>query len=199
MSTFIVVVHPIRSRHEYPSLTLEEIYATILYYYHNQGRRKPSIWQTGLSTVSECWLSKKRIRRRACADFMQLDAQKDSRRSPRQVQISQMSNLVFLLDENIGHSLRDALSQHWPEMVVWAVGDPGVPRTQARLIPTSCSWCEAQQFCAGHLQPRLDANPSERSSCCRPSHSRHLCVARPNVHRSNHRSVGRNLAHCRIS
>jgi hypothetical protein len=56
-----------------------------------------------------------------------------------------MSDLRFLLDENIGHDLFNALTRHWPEMDVWAVGDPGAPRRKAP-DPEILIWCEAKQF-----------------------------------------------------
>ncbi len=56
-----------------------------------------------------------------------------------------MSNLKFLLDENIGQSVRDALGLHWPEMVVWAIGEPGAPLRRTP-DPEILLWCEAHQF-----------------------------------------------------
>ena len=56
-----------------------------------------------------------------------------------------MSNLTFLLDENISRSLRDGLSRHWPDMVVWMVGEPGVPPRGAP-DPAILQWCEAHRF-----------------------------------------------------
>jgi hypothetical protein len=56
-----------------------------------------------------------------------------------------MSNLTFLLDENISRSLRDGLSQHWPDMVVWMVGEPGVP-PRGTPDPAILQWCEAHRF-----------------------------------------------------
>jgi hypothetical protein len=56
-----------------------------------------------------------------------------------------MSNLIFLLDENISRSLRDGLSRRWPEMIVWMVGDPGLlPR--GTPDPVILQWCEAHHF-----------------------------------------------------
>ncbi len=56
-----------------------------------------------------------------------------------------MSNLIFLLDENISRSLRDGLSRRWPDMIVWMVGDPGLPPGGAP-DPTILQWCEAHHF-----------------------------------------------------
>ncbi len=56
-----------------------------------------------------------------------------------------MSSLTFLLDENISHSLRDGLSRHWPEMVVWMVGDPGLP-PRGTPDPAILQWCEMHRF-----------------------------------------------------
>ena len=56
-----------------------------------------------------------------------------------------MNSFKFLLDENTGRSLRDALSQQWPDMVVWAVGEPGVP-SRGTPDPDILRWCDTQQF-----------------------------------------------------
>ena len=56
-----------------------------------------------------------------------------------------MNNFRFLLDENIGYDLRNALTRRWPEMEVWGVGDPGAPRRQTP-DPEILLWCETQQF-----------------------------------------------------
>ena len=56
-----------------------------------------------------------------------------------------MSDLKFLLDENIGRSLRDALGRHWPEMMVWAIGEPGIP-PRGTPDPEILRWCEAYHF-----------------------------------------------------
>ncbi len=56
-----------------------------------------------------------------------------------------MSNLTFLLDENISRSLRDGLSRRWPDMIVWMVGDPGLP-PRGTPDPVISKWCEAHRF-----------------------------------------------------
>lgn len=38
-----------------------------------------------------------------------------------------MSKINYLLDEHVEHSLRIALHQLVPEMIVWAIGDPDAP------------------------------------------------------------------------
>ncbi|NJN93203.1 MAG: DUF5615 family PIN-like protein [Anaerolineales bacterium] len=53
-----------------------------------------------------------------------------------------MSAIKYLLDENVDPSLRHALHQHWPNMVVWAVGDPGAP-LRSTPDPDILVWCEA--------------------------------------------------------
>jgi len=38
-----------------------------------------------------------------------------------------MSDFQYLLDENVDDSLRKGLRQHWPDIVVWRIGDPMAP------------------------------------------------------------------------
>jgi hypothetical protein len=53
-----------------------------------------------------------------------------------------MSDIVYLLDENVDPSLRTALHQRWPDMLVWRVGDPGAPE-HGTPDPEILLWCEA--------------------------------------------------------
>jgi hypothetical protein len=56
-----------------------------------------------------------------------------------------MNTIKYLLDENVDHSLRSALHQNWPEMTVWIIGDPGVPK-RGTSDPDILIWCEANNF-----------------------------------------------------
>lgn len=56
-----------------------------------------------------------------------------------------MSVISYLLDEHVDHSIRDGLHRRWPELVVYAVGDPGAPR-RGTLDPEVLMWCEATDF-----------------------------------------------------
>lgn len=38
-----------------------------------------------------------------------------------------MTAIQYLLDEHVDHALRDGLSRRWPDVVVWAIGDPAAP------------------------------------------------------------------------
>jgi hypothetical protein len=40
-----------------------------------------------------------------------------------------MSEIRYLLDENVDPAFRAALLQQDPTMIVWKIGDPGVPST----------------------------------------------------------------------
>jgi hypothetical protein len=51
----------------------------------------------------------------------------------------------YLLDENVAVELKLALRTHWPEITVWAVGDPGAP-SRGTLDPDILDWCEANGF-----------------------------------------------------
>lgn len=55
-----------------------------------------------------------------------------------------MSLIKYLLDENVDPSLRSGLHRQYPEMVVWRVGDPGVP-PHGTLDPEILRWCEVHQ------------------------------------------------------
>jgi hypothetical protein len=53
--------------------------------------------------------------------------------------------IKYLLDENVGDTLRKALHSQWPEIVVWRVGQPTAPR-RGTLDPDILLWCEAEGF-----------------------------------------------------
>lgn len=56
-----------------------------------------------------------------------------------------MSEIKYLLDENVNTKLRKALHRQWPEIVVWIVGDPGAPQ-KGTSDPDILLWCEAYGF-----------------------------------------------------
>ena len=51
----------------------------------------------------------------------------------------------FLLDENVGESLRKGLHEHYPDIVVWRIDDPTAPSI-GTLDPDILLWCEANGF-----------------------------------------------------
>jgi len=54
-------------------------------------------------------------------------------------------NLSFLLDEHIPHALQGCLARQAPDLVVWAVGQPGVPPLSASDLQI-LEWCEENGF-----------------------------------------------------
>lgn len=56
-----------------------------------------------------------------------------------------MSPIKYLLDENVDRAIRAGLHRHWPEMVVWIIGDPGAP-PRGTPDPDILLWCEANNF-----------------------------------------------------
>ncbi|NCO41784.1 MAG: hypothetical protein COZ06_04190 [Armatimonadetes bacterium CG_4_10_14_3_um_filter_66_18] len=54
-----------------------------------------------------------------------------------------MDTLRYLVDENIGPMLKDALLRQAPELTVWCVGDPGAPPL-GTADPQILVWCEAK-------------------------------------------------------
>ncbi len=56
-----------------------------------------------------------------------------------------MSNIKYLLDENVDPDLRAALKAKWPEMTVWHIGDPSTPHDQTP-DPVILGWCEEHAF-----------------------------------------------------
>jgi hypothetical protein len=51
----------------------------------------------------------------------------------------------YLLDEHVPPSLKMAVHQHRPEIIVWCIGDPGTP-PRGTLDPDILLWCEANGF-----------------------------------------------------
>ncbi len=71
----------------------------------------------------------------------------------------------YLLDENVGESLRKGLHAEYPDIVVWRIGDPAAPPI-GTLDPDILLWCEANGFTLvtnnrgsmpGHLRDHLEA------------------------------------------
>jgi len=56
-----------------------------------------------------------------------------------------MTEIKYLLDENVNPRLRKVLEQTQPETTVWAIGDPGAPG-RGTLDPEILVWCEANAF-----------------------------------------------------
>lgn len=56
-----------------------------------------------------------------------------------------MSEIRFLLDENVVPAFRTALLQQAPTMLVWKVGEPGVP-PKGTKDPDILDWCEENRF-----------------------------------------------------
>ena len=56
-----------------------------------------------------------------------------------------MSEIRYLLDENVNPAFRTALLQYDSTMIVWKIGDPGVPPTGTK-DPEILDWCEDNQF-----------------------------------------------------
>lgn len=51
----------------------------------------------------------------------------------------------YLLDENVGESLRKGLHTRYPDIVVWRMGEPTIPPI-GTLDPDILLWCEANGF-----------------------------------------------------
>ena len=56
-----------------------------------------------------------------------------------------MNEIRYLIDENVDPAFRTALLQEAPAMIVWRVGDPGVPDTGTK-DPEILDWCEENCF-----------------------------------------------------
>ncbi len=71
--------------------------------------------------------------------------------------------MQFLMDENVPPAYREQLLRRLPDVMIWAVGQPGVPAKGA-LDPDVLAWCEARdcllvtnnrRSMPGHLAERL--------------------------------------------
>ena len=56
-----------------------------------------------------------------------------------------MSEVRYLLDENLGFRLRKSLRHAAPQLTVWCVGDAGAPGLGTK-DPEILVWCETYQF-----------------------------------------------------
>ena len=56
-----------------------------------------------------------------------------------------MSDIQYLLDENVDPVFRTALLKQEPSMIVWKIGDPGVP-PKGTQDPDILDWCEDNTF-----------------------------------------------------
>lgn len=56
-----------------------------------------------------------------------------------------MSVLHYLMDENLDDSIRQGLHLHYPDIVVWGIGDPDAP-SFGTLDPDILIWCEEHGF-----------------------------------------------------
>jgi hypothetical protein len=56
-----------------------------------------------------------------------------------------MTEIQFLLDENVAPVFRAELLRKQPTLVVWRVGDPGVPPV-GTSDPEILRWCETNSF-----------------------------------------------------
>lgn len=56
-----------------------------------------------------------------------------------------MSTINYLFDEHVGHRLQRALRRRAAEVIVWHIGDPGVP-SESTADPDILIWCEANGF-----------------------------------------------------
>ncbi len=56
-----------------------------------------------------------------------------------------MSDIRYLLDENVDPLFRTELLKREPTLIAWKVGDPGAPPRSA-LDPDILRWCEENSF-----------------------------------------------------
>lgn len=54
-------------------------------------------------------------------------------------------SIRYLLDENLSPSYREQLLRRQPDLMVWMIGDPGVP-PKGTLDPEILRWCEENTF-----------------------------------------------------
>ena len=73
-----------------------------------------------------------------------------------------MSRIRYLLDENVAPLFRIELVRREPAVVVWKIGDPGLP-PRGTLDPEILCWCEREEYCLvtrnrKSMPPHLDAH-----------------------------------------
>ena len=56
-----------------------------------------------------------------------------------------MNARKYFLDEHVSPSLKMAIHQYRPEIIVWRIGDPGTP-PRGTLDPDILLWCETNGF-----------------------------------------------------
>lgn len=56
-----------------------------------------------------------------------------------------MSEIRYLIDENVDDALRKGLHLHYPDIVTWRIGDPDAPPF-GTLDPDILIWCEERGF-----------------------------------------------------
>lgn len=56
-----------------------------------------------------------------------------------------MNNIRYLMDENVDPLFRAELLRREPKLIVWKIGDPGVP-PRGTLDPAILRWCEENSF-----------------------------------------------------
>ena len=75
-----------------------------------------------------------------------------------------MSEIRYVLDENVDPAFRTALLNREPAMIVWKIGDPGDP-PKGTKDPAILEWCEENAFILitnnrasmpGHLSRHLE-------------------------------------------
>ena len=70
-----------------------------------------------------------------------------------------MSEVKYLLDENVDPLYRTELLRREPAITVWRVGMPHTPPDQTP-DPEILRWCEVARLCVGHQQSQVHASPS---------------------------------------
>ncbi len=56
-----------------------------------------------------------------------------------------MSDFKYILDEHVGIRLQRGMRRHWPDIVVWRIGDPGAPAFGTK-DPEILEWCFRRKF-----------------------------------------------------
>ena len=121
---------PMRLQRRFPTLTLEQIYATLTYYLHNKDKIDAYLadW---IEFGEQMRAEQAKNPPAPMARLRQLDQQKILAEARAKYDaIRTMSSIKYLLDENVDPDLRAALKAKWPEMTVWHVGDPSTPSDQ---------------------------------------------------------------------
>lgn len=92
--------------------------------------------------------------------------------------------LKYLIDENLAPLYAEQLRRQRPDIVVRAVGEPGVP-DKGTLDPDILNWCELNQFVL-FTNNRASMPTHLKDSYCRgSSYSRHSDAQRKHDHRAD--------------